>query len=350
MPTLVRWMLVLAALGVANGCARTSLRAAPAPASVNERTERPDSLVPARRGSLRVDSMWAPALGVTKRIGVWLPPSYASAHTRRYPVAYYLHGMWGSERDWADQGRIAHVADSLIELGMPEMIIVLPDGDNGYYTDWATPGNGVECRRAPPVPEPAADYCVDTPRYERYLATDVVTWVDSAFRTLPSADHRAIAGLSMGGYGAVSLALRHPDVWSAAASHSGVLSLLDPRSTAGEPRSPPTIEELERAWGPRFWPLIVPVFGRDTADWWAREPARLAARRGSSGRPLPALFIDVGTSDALVLGGNRHFRDEMRRLGVGIEYREWPGGHTWSYWRAHLPESLRWLAGHITPR
>ena len=303
-----------------------------------------------RRGSLRMDSLWAPTLGVAKRIVIWLPPSYGSAPSRRFPVVFYLHGMWGGERDWADQGRIGYVADSLIALGMPEMIIVLPDGDNGYYTDWATPGDAAGCRVSPPVPEPAATYCVATPRYEQYLTADVVAWVDSTFRTLASAEHRGIAGLSMGGYGAVTLALRHPGVWSAAASHSGVLSLLRPRSTDGEPRAGPAIGELERGWGPRFWPLVVPVFGRDTADWWAREPARVAAHRASTGGAIPALYVDVGTADALVLGGNRHFRDEMRRLGIGLEYYERPGGHTWTYWRTHVPESLRWLAGRIATR
>ncbi len=112
----------------------------------------------------------------------------------------------------------------------------------------------------------------------------------------------------------------------------------------------PAIDELERGWGPRFWPLIMPVFSRDTAEWWAREPARLAARRAADGASFPSLCIDVGTSDALVLGGNRLFRDELHRLGIDVLYREWPGAHSWSYWRTHLPESLRWLGDRIAPR
>ena len=302
------------------------------------------------RGTLRTDSLRSLALGVAKRVVVYLPPSYASARDRRFPVVYYLHGMWGSERDWADQAHLAQVADSLIHVGMPEMIVVLPDGDDGYYTDWATPGDVEQCRRQPPVREAAETYCVPSPRYEQYMARDLVPWVDSTFRTLTEATHRGVAGLSMGGYGAVTLALRHPGIWSAAASHSGVLSLLHSADASGERAQAPGIAELERRWGPRFWPLIVPVFGRDTAGWWAREPARLAARRSAAGPPVPSLFIDVGTSDALVLGGNRHFRDELRQLGIAAEYREWPGGHTWVYWRTHLPESLRWLSERVGPR
>lgn len=297
-------------------------------------------------GSIVRDSLWSPSLGATKRVVVLLPPSYADEPRQRYPVVYYLHGMWGSERDWADQGRIGTVADSLVARGMPEVIIVLPDGDNGYYTNWATNGSVNECRASPPVDEPASTYCVPTPRYEDYIARDVVTWVDSTFRTRADAAHRGIAGLSMGGYGAITLALRHATIWSAAASHSGVLSVVQSHDVDGAPGTRPGIMELERLWGPRFWPLIAPVFGRDTADWWAREPARLADAAAARG-DVPSIYIDVGTSDRLVLGGNRHFRSELHRLGIQAEYREWPGAHTWIYWRTHLPESLRWLAEKI---
>lgn len=296
-------------------------------------------------GTLRTDSLWSPSLGVWKRLVVYLPPGYAHDADERHPVAYYLHGMWGSEDNWSAQGRIGAIADSLIARGMPELIIVMPDGDNGYYTTWATPGNYEACRQQPPIPEPAATYCVPTPRYDEYLARDVVRHVDSTWRTLADPAHRAVAGLSMGGYGAVTLALRHPEVWSAAASHSGVLALImRGRSADGAPVGAPNGDALERIWGPRFWPLIEPVFGRDTAGWWAREPARLARERASSGVSPPALFIDVGVADGLVLEGNRLFVDELRRLGMPAEYHEWPGAHTWEYWRAHVPESLAWIA------
>ena len=298
-------------------------------------------------GTTRSDSLWSPSLGVTKRVVVHLPPSYASESQRRYPVVYYLHGMWGSERDWADRARIGAVADSLVAAGMPELIIVLPDGDNGYYTNWATSNDVNECRARPPVDEPASTYCVPVPQYEDYIARDLVAWVDSTFRTRVDAAHRGIAGLSMGGYGAITLALRHPAIWSAAASHSGVLSVVQSHEVDGARSTRPGITELERQWGPRFWPLIVPVFGRDTSDWWAREPARLAEAAAARGA-APSIFIDVGTSDRLVLGGNRLFLSELRRLGIEAEYREWPGAHTWMYWRTHLPESLRWLAEKVS--
>lgn len=326
--------LALVALAAGGGCTRPG----------TEELAHPRT---AASGTVRPDSLWSPALGAWKRLTVYLPPSYANEGRRRFPSAYYLHGMWGSEENWSTQGRIDEIADSLIARGMAEIILVMPDGDNGYYTTWATTGNAEQCRESPPVPEPASEYCVPTPRYDEYLARDVVRHVDSTYRTLADASHRAVAGLSMGGYGAITLALRHPDVWSAAASHSGVLSLISTRGRDGSRIVSRDAAELEARWGPRFWPLIEPVFGRDTADWWAREPARIAERAIASGATLPQLYVDVGVNDPLVVGGNRIFRVEMQRLGIPLTYHEWPGAHTWSYWREHVPESLHWIAERV---
>ena len=174
-------------------------------------------------GRVRTDTLWSQALGTTKQLVVWLPPSYDREPGRRYPVAYYLHGAWGSEWDWVRAGKVDQVLDSLVTAGMGEMIVVMPDGDDGFYTTWNSLGNYADCTRHPPERESAATYCVPWPHYDDYIARDLVAHVDSTFRTLGDARHRAIAGLSMGGYGAIALALGYPDVFSAAASHSGVV-------------------------------------------------------------------------------------------------------------------------------
>ena len=88
------------------------------------------------RGQVRPDSLFSHALGVQKRLLVYLPPSYHRETARRYPVAYYLHGAWGAENDWVTLGRIDRAMDSLVAAGLPEMILVLPDGDDGWYTTW----------------------------------------------------------------------------------------------------------------------------------------------------------------------------------------------------------------------
>jgi putative tributyrin esterase len=176
-----------------------------------------------------------------------------------------------------------------------------------------------------------------------------VQFTDHTFRTLADRAHRAIAGLSMGGYGTMALAFEYPDLFAAAASHSGVLSPLyaGPVPFDGHPQWAPDGPALEKAYA-RLWPLIAPAFGRDTAAWWSRDPGRrlgiLIAKRGKSA--VPALFADCGTEDGLV-NQNRAFRWTVEQLGVPIVYHEWPGKHDWPYWHAHVGESLQWIGAQI---
>ncbi|HEY4658787.1 MAG TPA: alpha/beta hydrolase-fold protein [Gemmatimonadaceae bacterium] len=301
------------------------------------------------RGTVVTDTLWSQALGTRKLVIVYLPPSYGRDATRRYPVAYYLHGITGRETDWTRQGQLDVVMDSLAAAGAQEMIVVMPDGDDGWYTTWNALPSYDDCRRKPPERESAESYCVPWPHYDDYVARDVVQFVDRKYRTEAVRAHRAIGGLSMGGYGAVTLAFVYPDIFSAAASHSGVLAPLymGPHPFAGVPVWAESGEALERGWG-RLWPLLMPVFGRDTATWWARDPGRRLDRfLASKGREaLPALFLDVGTEDGLA-DHSRAFRALAERRGVAITYHEWPGAHDWKYWRAHVGESLSWLGAQI---
>ena len=288
--------------------------------------------------------LFSPSLGTTKRAVVYLPPSYATQPGRRYPVLYYLHGMWGGEWDWARHGRLDAAMDSLAARGAAEAIVVMPDGDDGWYTTWNVLAGLTNCPARVPASEPAARYCVPWARYDDYVARDLVARVDSGYRTLPARAHRGVAGLSMGGYGAVSLAVGYPTVFSAAASHSGALA---PLRRAG-PR-PPTIPELAAAWGPEFWPYLLPAFGRDTLGWWARDPARALRRlRDTAPALVPSFFIDVGTGDYL-LPQSRAFRDSLAAMKLPHRYAEWPGAHSWPYWRAHVGESLAWLLARVAP-
>jgi putative tributyrin esterase len=311
----------------------------------------PAGAQPTARGTVRVDTLWSQALGTRKQLLVWLPPSYGRDAARRYPVAYYLHGLWGSETDWTRQGRLDVTLDSLTSAGLPEMIVVMPDGDDAWYTTWNTLGNAADCQRDSTRREPAATYCVPWPHYDDYVAHEVVAHVDATYRTLAERRHRAIAGLSMGGYGAVTLALRYPEQFAAAASHSGVLAPLyvGPHPYAEPVRWATTIGNAE--FTGRLAPSMLLAFGRDTLGWLARDPGhmarRLAARRGGGG-PMPALFVDVGRDDPFV-DQSRAFHATLRSLGVSHEYAERPGAHTWDYWRTHARESLAWLAARIAP-
>jgi enterochelin esterase-like enzyme len=166
-------------------------------------------------GRLHEDVFVSAALGVRKHAVVYLPPSYDRDSTRRYPVAYYLHGLSGSETDWVSKGSIDVAADSLFAAGAPEMILVMPDGDDGWYTTWASQVSLSSCADTLHTESPDR-YCVAHERYDDYIAHDVVSYIDAHYRTRADRAHRGFGGLSMGGYGAIILALHYPNVFGAA--------------------------------------------------------------------------------------------------------------------------------------
>lgn len=311
---------------------------------------RPESAVTdSIRGSVVTDTLWSQALGAKKAVVVYLPPSYGQERSRRYPVAYYLHGLAGTEVDWTKSGHLNEVMDSLVTAGGPEMIVVMPDGDDGWYTTWNSLVTIETCRRTAPARESADTYCVPWQHYDDYITRDVVQFADRKYRTRADRRHRAIAGLSMGGYGTMALAFEYPELFAAAASHSGVLAPLymGPAPFDGHPQWAQDGTALEKGWG-RVWPLIAPAFGRDTAAWWSRDPGRrlerLIAKKGRAS--VPALFADCGTEDGLV-NENRAFKWKADQQGMPIVYHEWPGKHDWPYWRSHVGESLRWIGTQI---
>lgn len=324
----------------------------------NQRRSRVQSPTPPVRGALRADTIWAQSLGTHKRLVMYLPPSYARDTMRRYPVLYYLHGLTGNEDDWVKQARLDDVMDSLIARGSPEAIVVMPDGDDGWYTTWHQLPDLAACRANSERVEPAATFCVPWPHYDDYIARDVVDYVDRTVRTLADAAHRGIGGLSMGGYGAVTLGLRYPDVFTAVASHSGVLApalfapaTLGPQpmpATGAEPiRWARTPDELREAAGARYgW--FTDAFGPDTIGWYARDPSHLVRRLVTAGTAVPALYLDAGVSDSFH-DQNRAFVTTLLSLGLSHQYTEPSGGHTWTYWRTQLPHSLHWMLERVAP-
>ncbi len=298
----------------------------------------------AARPAVVQDSLFAPSLGVWKRVVIVLPVSYDRNPDQRYPVAYYLHGLTGNERDWTARARLDSTAAALVDAGSPETIVVMPDGDDSWYLNWITAEPYARCA-AEVRSEPAAEYCVKQAGYADYIAHDVVSHVDTHYRTRAERAHRGIAGLSMGGYGAIKIALQYPTIFAAAASHSGVVAILlvgfAADGSAIYARDMDDIQSLNRGYRSGF----VRALGGDVDRWRSNDPGLLAAERMKDGR-MPAIYIDCGTDDSLITQ-NRALHRELTQLGVVHEYNEYPGAHTWSYWRAHGGQSLDWMARRI---
>jgi S-formylglutathione hydrolase FrmB len=282
------------------------------------------------------------ALGVNKRYLVYVPATYA-ADQRPYPVIYLLHGLGGDETNWTQHGDLVRAAD---RLGL-RALVVMPDGDAGFYVNSRASARYDDCLSAKPPfspGEPPSTFCVKTPRYDDYVTRDLVADVDARYRTAKSRAGRGIAGLSMGGFGALSLAMKHPDVFSAAAATSGLASL---RYAGPHPyRDLASVEIASPSrWG-RDYPERVAehvraVFGADEATWRSNDPIALAETL-EPGRL--ALRIDCGESDDFRFDDHaRHLHDVLTARGIQHEFQITAGTHLFDYWKARLPEILAFM-------
>lgn len=233
-------------------------------------------------------------LGRTMPYAVLLPPGYGLVTSRatRYPVLYMLHGWGGRYDSWLTYSSLARYAAE------HSLIVVTPEGGRGWYTD------GVA----------ASD------RYESHLLQEVIPDVERRYRTIAERRGRGVAGYSMGGYGALKLGFKHPELFAFAASTSGALdaaSRTDDESltqTFGEPGSAVRAEN------------DLPRLARDFPD----------ARRGA----LPFFYLDCGLNDPW-FAANRDFAALLAERKFAHEYRQRPGEHLWPYWDAQAREILR---------
>jgi S-formylglutathione hydrolase FrmB len=246
------------------------------------------------------------AVGAPTRVRVLLPRGYRGS-TRRYPVLYLLHGAADDYTSWTRSGDAERLTAGL------GLIVVMPDtGPIGGYTDWFNGGRG------------------GAPRWETYHPRQLLPFVDARFRTVARRGGRAIAGLSMGGFGAMSYAAGHPDHFAAAASFSGAVDSAHPGYVA---ISPVTV------FGP---------FSSQEVRWRGHNPVDLAPNlrglrlvvRTGNGRPGGPFGGGDGIEQVVHAMGMR-FHARLRRLGIAHVWDDYgPGGHLWPYWRRDLRRTL----------
>ena len=277
-----------------------------------------------------------PALATQTRVRVLLPTGYADARRRRYPVLYLLHGAGDDAGAWTRSGDAERLT-----AGKP-LIVVMPDGGRGgWYTNWYRGGRG------------------GPPAWETYHVDQLLRLVDRRFRTVAARRGRAIAGLSMGGFGALSYAARHPDRFAAAASFSGGVDL--EARVMGLAAGPLVVDATAAGDGGRPGS----VFGDFTTQgirWRGHNPPDLAVNLrglgltlrtgdGRPGGPFGGAAPDLIEIGAHVMSVNVH--DRLRQLGIPHVWDDYGAGtHTWPYWardlRQTLPSLLRRFA-HPVP-
>lgn len=268
-------------------------------------------------------SLQTPALADPALVRVLVPAGYDPKGKTRYPVLYLFHGSFDTAKSWTDKGDAEKLSEKY------KVIVVMPPlagkGDaGGWVSDWRNGGKG------------------GPPKWETFHISELIPWVDKTYKTIPGRRGRAVAGLSMGGFSALSLAGRHPDLYAAAASFSGAVDT----NNAGVQ----SVVELETLadggqpggiWGP---------YATDEVYWRGHNPLDLAANlrgltlsiRTGDGNRGP--FDQPGPPDGIetvVSINSKSLHDRLDRLGIAHVYDAYGAGtHSWPYWQQDLKREL----------
>jgi enterochelin esterase-like enzyme len=266
---------------------------------------------------------------------VFLPPGYASAKSRRYPVVYALHGYSIGASQWSGEIQVPQTIEGAFAKGAPEMIVVLPDSktvhNGSMYSSSVTTGD-----------------------FERFIARDVVAYVDSHYRTIPNRMSRGLVGHSMGGYGASRIGMKYPDVFSSVyimspcclspraagpvnpANEKALEAVKSPADSAGlsfglraqlasaaawspNPKNPPLYLDLPSKGG---------VVQQDAlAKWAANSPLAFLDQCIGNLRQYRAIAIDVGDQDGLRNDAGK-LHDGLDKYGIANTFEIYPGTHT----------------------
>jgi putative tributyrin esterase len=250
---------------------------------------------------LRWITVKSPALRQRADITVFVPTN--SKSDQDLPVAILLHGVYGSHWAWALKGGAHRTAARMIQAGeIVPMVLAMPS--DGLWGD----GSGY-------VPHETQDF-------DRWIVEDVPTAVCEAVPGVGQNSPFCISGLSMGGFGAMRLGAKYPQIFKAVGGHSSM--------THFDQHTQFTEEPLES-------------YGCPTADRSVLETMMRNRDR------LPPVRFDCGTEDPL-LAPNRKLSQELKRAGIAHTYEEFPGGHEWPYWETHLADMLRFFSQTLHSR
>ena len=249
-------------------------------------------------------------LGADRDYTVYLPAGYEAQSDRYYPVLYLLHGMNGTNKDWADRGHLKDVMDQLTASGeVCDMIVISPNaGGNIYNGDW----NGY--------------FDMEGWAYERFFYEEFLPAVEKQYRIKADKAHRAIAGLSMGGGGSTSYAQRYADMFCACYAMSALMHLTAPAEAAPK-------DEKDKMW-----------HLQSTANKYSCvEFVKSADEATKQVLRTIAWYVDCGDDDFL-FDCNMDFIAAMRKAGVPYQLRVRDGAHTWEYWHSALYEALPFVS------
>ncbi|GAC1616529.1 MAG: hypothetical protein NVS4B7_08980 [Ktedonobacteraceae bacterium] len=250
------------------------------------------------RGTIVQQSMTSVALGGQKKsFLVYLPPSYNTpqGQSRRYPTLYLLHGSPGANHDWFTAGKADQSADTLIALGkIPELILILPDG-NGQEATPSEWGNSFDQQQL----------------IETYVVVDLVKYVDQNYRTVAQPAYRSIGGLSMGGFGAMNIAVHHPNVFGTVISLGG------------------------------YYHAEGSIWGNNAAYIQQNSPANVFP--GATLAWKLHIYLGAATSDEPYYTDTKQFAQELDTLHVPYHLDIQNGYHSWSVWQEQMYNALLWL-------
>lgn len=245
---------------------------------------------------------YSEALGLSTSMTVILPQNTSSqigmenkAGAHRHPTLYLLHGLSDDDSIWLRRTSIERYVASL------GIAVVMPQVHRSFYTDMEYGG-----------------------KYWTFISEELPALARSFFPLSAEREDNFVAGLSMGGYGALKLALRKPEMFAAAASLSGVLDIAERVTAETFPR------EMQLVFG------NAPIAGTDNDLLW------LLKQLDASPTPKPLMYQCCGTEDFLY-EHNQNFLKAARETSLDLTYTEEPGGHEWGYWDKKIQDVLKWL-------